>query len=525
MEEYMKEWKGMNRMEEYMKEWKGLNRMEEYMKEWKGMNRMEEYMKEWKGLNRMEEYMKEWKGMNRMEEYMKEWKGMNRMEEYTRDLHIYCGKVLGERAPRNTTASTSETQVPYTGSTEPLGESGNGGCQAQIGREGVGGGGGEEGSTISSSTTMLGRGHLSEAWGRWEALRKQHDQWTCFLCCHVRTGTIIIGIWHMLLHLLSLTFIAVVVVHPEILPHPDSSLGGLGGNGELLDVKPQDVQATNCAEMPCTLAKQGDENNNNNDNVNNNDISISWDQVNMALFITLCMFIVTLLLVYGAFRRQPSHLMPFFFLKVFDFCISSMTMIGYLSYLPNIRQLILEIPAFPLQQQLLAMNTKCLTFFAMLIFIFILMAKAYCISIVWRCYKYLMLKAQAGRSVLRYLGGVSGPVDQESQTLVMGQDLPDYDTAMADPQYRKKLSGMFPEPPPSYDMAMAALYGQLEGAREHGGTARDGCENATASSHSAAAAAQPTPTNHLANSGAEALQVLPVTTRITSSPSPPTQAA
>lgn len=47
-----------------------------------------------------------------------------------------------------------------------------------------------------------------------------------------------------------------------------------------------------------------------------------------------------------------------------------------------------------------------------------------------------MLKAQAGRSVLRYMGGVSGPVDQESQTLVMGQDLPDYDTAMADPQYR-----------------------------------------------------------------------------------------
>lgn len=47
-----------------------------------------------------------------------------------------------------------------------------------------------------------------------------------------------------------------------------------------------------------------------------------------------------------------------------------------------------------------------------------------------------MLKVQAGRSVLRYLGGVSGPVDQESQTLVMGQDLPDYDTAIADPQYR-----------------------------------------------------------------------------------------
>lgn len=97
------------------------------------------------------------------------------------------------------------------------------------------------------------------------------------------------------------------------------------------------------------------------------------------------------------------------------------------------------------------------------------------------------------------------------------------------PQYksqlcRKKLSGMFPEPPPSYDMAMAALYGQLEGAREHGETTREVCEGATASSHSADAA-QPTPTNHLAATSGEAVQVLPVPTRIISSPSPPTQAA
>lgn len=56
--------------------------------------------------------------------------------------------------------------------------------------------------------------------------------------------------------------------------------------------------------------------------------------------------------------------------------------------------------------------------------------------------------------------GHSGPVDQESQTLVLGHDLPDYDTAITDPQYRKKVSGLFPEPPPSYDMAMAAFYAQ-----------------------------------------------------------------
>lgn len=321
---------------------------------------------------------------------------------------------------------------------------------------------------INTATSMWGGEHIREVQGRLDRLRKRHDQWTCFLCCHVRTGTIVIGFWHMLLHLMALSLIAVVVVHPEMLSQPGGALGRFNSHNDLLTVNShgQDVQAVNCTEMPCILANQRDVRN----NPAANDFSMSLsnlltshrldtDEVNVALFITLCTFVVTLMLVYGAFRGQPSHLMPFFFLQVFDFCISSMTMIGYLSYLPNIRQMIRETPAFPFQRQLLEMNTKCLTFFVMLIFVSTLMAKAYCISIVWRCYKFLMMRAQAGRSVLRYFGGVTGPVDQESQTLVMGQDLPDYDTACADPQYRKKLAGMFPEPPPSYDVAMAALLG------------------------------------------------------------------
>lgn len=81
---------------------------------------------------------------------------------------------------------------------------------------------------------------------------------------------------------------------------------------------------------------------------------------------------------------------------------------------------------------------------------------------------------------------------------------------------------MFPEPPPSYDMAMAALYGQLEGAREHGETTREVCEGATAPSHSSDAA-QPTPTNRLATSG-EAVQVLPVPSHIISPSATPQDA-
>ncbi|XP_071526391.1 uncharacterized protein [Panulirus ornatus] len=421
-----------------------------------------------------------------------------------------------EVSPQSDTAIALETSGIQTGSTESSREGVSIGCEAQEGGEAVE----APSATVAGGSSMLGRGRLREVQQRLEALRKRHDVWTCFLCCHVRTGTIVIGFWDMLLHLMALSLIAVLVVHPEMLTQNGGPLGSLGSVGDQLSVRPQDVQAVNCgAEMPCILAAQGD----GSTNQVASDFSLSLgnlltthhlntDEVNVALFITLCTFVVTLLLVYGAFRGQPSHLMPFFFLQVFDFCISSMTMIGYLSYLPNIRQLIRETPAIPFQQQLLAMNTKCLTFFAMLAFITTLMTKAYCISIVWRCYKFLMLKAQAGRSVLRYLSGVSGPVDQESQTLVMGQDLPDYDTAMADPQYRKKLSGMFPEPPPSYDMAMAALFAH----QDHGETASGNGTDGTAvslTSHDQSSGTQEPPISINSNTNtAASVLTIPTTT-------------
>lgn len=74
--------------------------------------------------------------------------------------------------------------------------------------------------------------------------------------------------------------IAVVVVHPETLSRPDIPLSSLGGNGELLDVKAQDVQATKCAEMPCILAKQGD--GNSNDKINT-DLSFSWSIISQPI--------------------------------------------------------------------------------------------------------------------------------------------------------------------------------------------------------------------------------------------------
>lgn len=40
-----------------------------------------------------------------------------------------------------------------------------------------------------------------------------------------------------------------------------------------------------------------------------------------AILLDVCYMLITLLMVYGAVRGKPSYLMPFFVLKVFEFCI------------------------------------------------------------------------------------------------------------------------------------------------------------------------------------------------------------
>ena len=45
---------------------------------------------------------------------------------------------------------------------------------------------------------------------RFGNFRKRHGQWSCFLCCHVRTGTIVIGFWHLVSRLNKIILIKIV---------------------------------------------------------------------------------------------------------------------------------------------------------------------------------------------------------------------------------------------------------------------------------------------------------------------------
>lgn len=80
-------------------------------------------------------------------------------------------------------------------------------------------------------------------------------------------------IFPQLLHLISLSLIAVMMVHPDILKQSGSSHGGINSGTEQLSVEPLDVQAVRCGtETPCILAAQGE---GKTDQVTSNDFSLS----------------------------------------------------------------------------------------------------------------------------------------------------------------------------------------------------------------------------------------------------------
>ncbi|VDP69286.1 unnamed protein product [Echinostoma caproni] len=97
-------------------------------------------------------------------------------------------------------------------------------------------------------------------------------------------------------------------------------------------------------------------------------------------------------LVHGAVARQPTHLLPFFFLQVFDFIISLLTVVGYVSSTSDVR-LWLHTKSGPMY-----INSTSLTFLLLSISCMVLAFKAYCLGMVWDCYKYLMLTNHHGHA-------------------------------------------------------------------------------------------------------------------------------
>lgn len=252
------------------------------------------------------------------------------------------------------------------------------------------------------------------------------DDWRCAFCCHVRTGTIILGILHLIWYILGLSIIAVVLVHPELLTKR---------NGDLIIM--QNEASAETKDVHGYYDYQ-------------NDFSFfrerrkTYHDINVGLALTLCTFVITVLMIYGAVKGKPSYLMPFFCLQVFDFCIASLTMIGYFSYMPDVRQTIQDNPNFPCQKELLKLDAQVLSLVVLIVFVLLMMIKAYFIGVVWACYKYLTYRNAEENIVMEY-------INSDAQVLLLSPEYksspPDYAEVTKDPKLAPLHGSSVPPPP------------------------------------------------------------------------------
>ncbi|XP_066907781.1 lysosomal-associated transmembrane protein 4A isoform X2 [Halyomorpha halys] len=267
---------------------------------------------------------------------------------------------------------------------------------------------------------------------------ERRDDWKCCFCCHVRTATIFLGIWHLLLHMLTLSVVAVVIRHPEMVTEPTAPALPTPLSSELAN--PANYSPNSYGKF---LAKNPGES----------------QRLNVSIVVIFSTFVITLLMVYGAIKGKPSYLMPFFCLQLFDFCVTrassglnhivtiisylsrfshakwreTLTALTYLCYLPDMHRIVAESPRVPMQAQLLQLSPESLALIVLFTFVTAMLLKAYFIGVVWSCYKYLTLRLISAQRTLHLIE------PESSQDL-----LPDYDTAVK-----------FPPPPPPYNQAMS----------------------------------------------------------------------
>lgn len=248
----------------------------------------------------------------------------------------------------------------------------------------------------------------------------------CCFCVPVRVGTILLGLWHVMIHLTVLGCLVVASLHPELLRdsvQPGSSMNTDGiivyESNNADSEKKDDQEVIIQYETPSINSPE----------------KIRKENLCMFFALVMCTFLVAVMLVYGAIKSRPSCLMPFFCLQVFDFCLTCLWVVGYMTYAPDIKVWIVQqgMADWPGMKHFLQMDDQWLMLLGVIVLILILTVKAYLIQMVWSCYKYLQLR-NANRSVVREY-----TVDPDSEMLLP----PKYEEAI-------KVQAATGPPPPPY---------------------------------------------------------------------------
>ncbi|XP_051879462.1 lysosomal-associated transmembrane protein 4B [Pristis pectinata] len=197
-------------------------------------------------------------------------------------------------------------------------------------------------------------------------------------CCHVRTGTIILGVWYMLINGVVLLILLSALGDPDRYHLAHAELG-------------TDFDFTDDASICIATA-----------------ISL--------LMITICG-----MATYGAYKQRSAWIIPFFCYQIFDFALNTLVAISVVVYPNSIQDYLRQLPDdLPYKEDITAMNPTCLLLIVVFFISVILAFKAYLIGCVWNCYRYINGRRSA--DVLVYVA---------NDTAVL---LPPYDEAVVIPE-------------------------------------------------------------------------------------------
>ncbi|XP_055390381.1 lysosomal-associated transmembrane protein 4B isoform X2 [Condylostylus longicornis] len=258
---------------------------------------------------------------------------------------------------------------------------------------------------------------------------RNNKEWTCCFGLHVHTATVLIGMWHLILNIIALTLLAIMIRNPEMMNDLDNNC--------------DDCVDMSAPALPTPLSKIDPP-------YAYRDHSLNYHNIDMGGLVCICMIAITLMMIYGAIKGKPSHLLPFFCLQLFDFALTTLTAAGYFCYLQSIHRLIAESHRLPYREKLLQLSPDALVMVVLIAFVTIVFLKAYAIGIVWRCYKYLTLRQHNIRSMLPYI------IPHVSSTGGLNSEGRDYSTLL--PDYEEAIAqSMKQQPPPSYQVAMSNI--------------------------------------------------------------------
>jgi len=208
---------------------------------------------------------------------------------------------------------------------------------------------------------------------RWKFEREDLEIYKCCFCCHVRTGTLLLGILDLLANIAGVGLLIVAVIHPELVERfiPQSvPEKPLPSNETSLTLKEPKVLPESIQALAYTK---------------------NWNVESFvaAILLMAASMMITVCLIYGTIRGVSKYITPYFCVRMFDLCLSGLTMLSWFSDLPAVRRWITAQDNLPFKQQLLDLDNDHLTLLTLIIFVCTLSVKAYFIGVVWACYKYL----------------------------------------------------------------------------------------------------------------------------------------